>query len=76
METGATPVLHSCDPEIPPRRRALDPDQDRHRHHRGFGQPGFDEAIWPVLSRRVAEMSGGNCLKTITTTLDSKSLYF
>ena len=41
----------------------VDPHQDRHRHHRGFGQPGFDEAIRPGVSRRAAEMSGGNCLK-------------
>jgi hypothetical protein len=63
METGWKPILRSCDFEIPPGRGTIDLYQNRHRHHCRFGQPGFDEAIRPCLSRRSAEMSGGNCLK-------------
>ena len=54
--------LPGGDPEVPPGRRPADPHQDRHRHHRGAGQPRVDQAIRPGFSRRPAEMSGGNSL--------------
>ena len=40
-----------------------DPHQDRHRHHRGAGQPHPRQAIRPGVSRRAAEVSGGSGLE-------------
>jgi hypothetical protein len=37
----------------------------RHPHQQRFGHAVFDEAIRPGVSRRAAEMSGGDCLKKI-----------
>lgn len=72
METSWKPVLHFCDPEIPPGGRMVDPHPDRFRHNRGFGQPDFNEAIRAVVSGRPAEMSGGDGVKLFRSSLPWK----
>ena len=46
------------DPEIPPGRRAFDPDQERQRHRRHPRQPDRDENLRPRLFESVAGMPG------------------
>ncbi len=61
-------------PEIPPGRRPADSRQNGHRHRRGVGQPHSDQAIRPGLSRRPAQVPGGNRLsQTLAGRLQQRS---